>query len=101
MAKKKYPDIPSHIRVKPKRDYEVTYISNFKDEHQVGECRWEPPQIVIKASQSDTEKFSTFIHELIHLFAYEADVTLTESQVLKLEKVVLRAFRLNKWGVDK
>ena len=31
MARRKYPTIPSHIRITSKRDYEVTYIENFKD----------------------------------------------------------------------
>lgn len=97
MAKKKYPPIPSHIRLTAKRDYEVTYINNFKDPKQLGECRWEPPQIVIKTGQSDKENFSTVLHEIIHAVSFEEDINLTETQVLKLEKGLLRLLRLNKW----
>lgn len=96
MPKRKYPQIPSHVRLTPKRDYEVTYINNFKDPKQLGECRLEPPQIVIKADLPPKEKFSTFIHELIHAISFEEDINLTETQVLKLERGLLRVLRLNK-----
>jgi hypothetical protein len=97
MAKRKYPTVPSHIRITAKRDYEVTYINNFKDPIQLGECRWEPPQIVIKAGQCDKEMFSTVLHEVIHAISFEEDINLTEKQVLKFEKGILRVLKLNGW----
>jgi hypothetical protein len=98
MARRKYPAIPSHIRITAKRDYEVTYIDNFKDDpKQLGECRWNPPQIVVKADQPIGEKFSTVIHESIHALDFEEDIGLTERQVLKLERGIFRMLKLNGW----
>jgi hypothetical protein len=98
MARRKYPAIPSHIRITAKRDYEVTYIDNFKDDpKQLGECRWQPPQIVIKQEQPAGEKVSTCIHECIHSLDFELDIKLTETQVLKLERGIFRMLKLNGW----
>lgn len=98
MAKRKYPAIPSHIRITSKRDYEVTYIENFKDsDTQLGECRWEPPQIVVKVNQPAGEKVSTVLHEVIHAVDFEHDIGLTEKQVLKLERAFFRMLKLNGW----
>lgn len=98
MARRKYPDIPSHVRITARRDYEVTYIDTFKnDPEQLGECRLEPPQIVIKTEQPPGEKFSTFIHETIHALDFEDKIGLTEKQVLKLERGIFRMLKLNGW----
>lgn len=96
MPKKSYPVIPPHIRVTAKRDYEVVRIDEFKDGKTLGECRWEPPQIVVKNGQSEKETFSTTLHELLHALSFEYDIALTETQVLKLEKGLLRLLLLNK-----
>lgn len=96
MAKRKYPAIPSHVKTKSKRDYEVTFIDQFKDLKQLGECRQDPPQIVIKTGQSSKEEYSTFIHEVLHALSFDYDINLTESQVLKLEKALLNLLKLNK-----
>lgn len=97
MPRRKYPAIPSHVRVTSKRDYEVTYIDEFKDVEQQGECRMDPPQIVIKAGDPIGEKFSTFIHETIHALDFEDKISLTETQVLKLERGIFRMLKLNGW----
>lgn len=97
MAKRKYPPIPSHIRITSKRDYQVMYVDSFRDDEQLGECRWNPPQIVAKAGQSDKEIFSTILHESIHALDFEEDIGLTETQVLKLERGLLRMLKLNGW----
>lgn len=96
MAKHKYPAIPSHIKTKPKRDYEITFIDQFKDQKQLGECRQDPPQIVIKTGQSPKETYSTFIHETLHSLSFDYKINLTEKQVLLLEKALLNFLRLNK-----
>lgn len=97
MAGKKYPPVPPRIRATSKKDYEVVFIDEFADGKTLGECRWEPPQIVLKTGQSPKETFSTFVHEVIHMFAHEAGITLTETQVLKAEAYFLKLARLNKW----
>lgn len=97
MAKYKYPPIPSHIRITSKRDYQVMYVDSFKDVEQLGECRWQPPQIVAKAGQSDKEIFSTILHEAVHALDFEDEIGLTEAQVIKLERGLLRMLKLNKW----
>ncbi len=100
MGRKKhqYPPVPSHIRITSKRDYEVTYIDQFKnDPEQQGECRKDPPQIVIKASDPEGERFSSFIHETIHALDFEDDIKLTEKQVIKLERGIFRILKLNGW----
>jgi hypothetical protein len=94
MAKRPAP-IPSRVRINRKRTYEIVHIDSFKDEEQLGEARHEPPQIVIKRGQSSSEELSTIIHEIFHSFDFEEDIKLTESQVLKLEKSMVRLFRLN------
>lgn len=94
---KKYPPIPPHIKVSTKKSYEVLHIEDFKDGLTYGECRFDPPQIVLKKGLAPKEEFSTFIHELLHMASFEADAGLTETQVLKLEKVILKMLVANKW----
>ena len=99
MAKKKLKDlIPSTTRITSKVSYEVVFIDNFPDEKQVGECRQNPSQIVIKNGESDTETWATYIHEVLHAlsFEYGEKNPLTETQVLWLEKAVKNFIRLNK-----
>ena len=90
----KYPSIPSHVRVTAKRTYEVVHIEEFKGQF-LGECRFDPPQIVLKKGQTPKEEFSTFIHELCHAISEEYKVGLTEKQVLALEKGLLNFLKLN------
>ena len=96
MAKPKV-KIPPRVRVTAKRDYEVLFVDDFKDGKTLGECRYDPPQIVIKTGQSDRETIKTFIHEMVHAIDAETGVGLTETQVRKLEEGIYRAMRLNKW----
>lgn len=94
---RKYPPTPPRLFVNAKKSYEVVHIESFKDERVVGECRPEPPQIVLKKGQTPKEEFSTLIHEVCHMLSFEGDVNLTETQVLKLEKVVLKFLTANKF----
>lgn len=97
MARRKYPEIPSSIKINAKKIYEVLHIDEFAHGDYLGECRFEPAQIVIKKGQSPKEEFSTFLHEVIHMISEEAKVPLTEKQVLRLEKFVLKLLIVNNW----
>lgn len=99
MAKKKLKElIPSKVRITSKVSYEIVFIDAFPLEKQVGECRYEAKQIVLKNGQSDTETWSTFLHETLHAmsFEYGMKAQLTETQTLWLEKAIKNFLRLNK-----
>jgi hypothetical protein len=94
--KYKWPEIPAWARITSKRSYQVLFTDEFlKDHQQLGECRFEPPQIVIKNGQSELERFGTYAHEVIHAASEEFDIGLTESQVRKLEKALVTYMKLN------
>lgn len=97
MSKKVYPSIPPHIKLTSKRTYEVLHTEEFKGGKTLGECRFEPPQIVLKTGQSSKEEFSTTLHEILHAVAHEQDINLTEPQVLALERGLMKVLILNKW----
>lgn len=97
MAKRKYPTFPSHIRITPKKDYQIVYIDEFKDVEQLGECRFNPPQIIVKKGTPPKEEFGTICHEVAHAMSEEYDINLTENQVLRLEKAIVAVLRLNGW----
>jgi hypothetical protein len=95
MAKKKYPPIKPGYVVN-KRHYTVTFTDEIAGRPDVlGECHHEPPIILLKSKQSEKEVFSTLIHELVHVFDFEYDINLTETQVQKLEKAVIRFLNKN------
>lgn len=98
MSKKLLTLIPSQVRITSKVTYEVVWCDNFpNDEHQVGECRPDTKQIVIKTGQSPTEAFKTFLHEVLHAISLETDgMNLTEKQVRLLEDGLFRVGKLNK-----
>lgn len=74
------------------------FIDAFADLKQVGECRFDAKQIVLKNGESDTETWNTFIHETAHAWSFEygQEAPLTETQVLWLEKAMKNFLRLNK-----
>jgi len=90
--------IPSQVRINRKVAYEVLYTSEFlKDDKQLGECRPDHKQILIKNEQSDSEKFQTFIHEVLHAISFEnPKLNLTENQVQLLERGLFKILKLNK-----
>jgi len=96
MTKRKYPTVPSRIRVAAKKTYEIVDIESFADADILGECRYDLSQIVIKKGLSDKERFSTFIHEVIHMVSFENDANLTENQVLAMEHGLMKLLTLNK-----
>jgi hypothetical protein len=97
MPKKQFPPTPHLIKWSSKVVYEVVKIKDFKDGNTLGECRSEPPQIVLKEDQTAKAEFSCLIHEIFHLISFETDAKLTEDQVLKLEKGAMRLFKQNGW----
>lgn len=90
--------IPPTVRITRKVAYEVLFTDDFvKDRKQVGECRPDTKQIVIKNGQSDTESYKTYLHELFHALSFEyPEMNLTEKQVRLLEEAFYRYERLNK-----
>lgn len=96
MAKHLLKLIPSSVRITKDITYEVVFIDKFNDRKQVGECRPDVRQIVIKKGQSATETFKTFLHETFHAVSLETeDMELTERQVCKLEDGIFRVLKLN------
>lgn len=77
--------IPTHITFK-KSEYEVVWVTDFKDGNTFGETRFNPNQIAIKTGENDKETVHTFFHELLHAASEEYDIGLTEKQVRRLEK---------------
>lgn len=88
--------IPSHVRITKDITYEVVWLDDFIDKKQLGECRYNEKQIVIKKNQSNSESMSTFIHEALHAVSFETKgLNLTEGQVYKLERSLFRMLKLN------
>lgn len=89
--------IPNKVRITREATYEVLYTDAFlTDPAQFGECRYDPKQILMRNSQSDSEKVQTFIHEVLHAISFENDgLNLTEKQVMILERSLFRVFKLN------
>lgn len=89
--------IPARVRITQSVTYEVVFIDSFPDPKQVGECRPDSKQIVIKKGESPTETYKTFLHEVLHAMSLERDgMNLTEKQVRLLEDEVFRVLKLNK-----
>lgn len=90
--------IPSTIRITRKVNYEILWVDNFPNPKQVGECRFDPKQIVLKKNEPPVETLKSFIHELFHAFSFEyPGMNLTEKQVIMLEEAVYRFLKLNKF----
>lgn len=89
--------IPSRIRITRHISYEVVFTNEFlNDNSQLGECRYDTRQILIKNGQSPSEAFKTYIHEVLHAISFEVSgLKLTENQVSKLEHAIFRFLKLN------
>lgn len=79
-------NIPHVVKFGRKSAYEVMYVDSFADPTHLGQTRFDPKQIVIKNGQTDKQTVLTFFHEVLHAIAEETKITLTENQVLGLEK---------------
>lgn len=90
--------IPNKVRVTKNVTYEVLFTDEFlKDDKQLGECRPDTKQILLKNNQSSTEMMKTFLHEVFHAMSCEnKDLNLTETQVRILEESTFRVLKLNK-----
>lgn len=77
-----------HLVTFKRKSYEVCWIDNFKDEHVMGETRFNPRQIVIKNGLSDRETCLTYLHEVMHAVSHECGAELTETQVRVLENML-------------
>jgi len=88
--------IPARVRITREVTYEICYVDSFKDAKQVGECRFNEKQIVIKKGESSTETYKTYIHERLHAFSFEyPGMNLTEKQVRLLEEAEFKYQKLN------
>jgi len=87
--------IPSKVYITPKIFYSVLWVSEFKDETQVGECRANEKQIILKMNEDSKDTVSTFIHEVVHAQNFEYNIKLTERQVIALEHAELNRRILN------
>lgn len=97
MSKKLLKLIPSRVQITNKVSYEVLWIKEFKDASQMGECRPDTKQILIKEGLTPTEAYKTYVHELFHSFSFEyPEMVLTERQVGQLEEAYYRYQKLNK-----
>lgn len=80
--------IPNKVQVSSGVVYEILWVDEFIDNTNVGECRYDQQQVVLKKGLSHKQTLETYIHELLHLFSHEYGVDLSEQDVLKLEKII-------------
>jgi hypothetical protein len=93
----KLPKIPSHIKIKNKVVYEIVWVDSFKDEDVLGECRPEQRQIALKNGMSEKQTWATFLHEILHCFQFERDVSISHKHIYELEEAIYYALFHNKW----
>lgn len=86
--KKLSKSIPHRVQLGSKSWYEVLWVDDFKDGKTLGETRFDPKQIVLMKNQSPKMTVVTFLHEITHALAHEAEVELTETEVLAFEKTL-------------
>jgi hypothetical protein len=77
----------------------VSYdVYRFKSDNLDGKCTKEDRAIYLREGMSAKDDETTLIHECVHIFDFEQEIGLTETQVLKLEKALVSWLRLNrKW----
>jgi hypothetical protein len=95
--KKLRKNIPNKVRVKARHHYEVLWSDEFWWDDKTGKKTFgitrtyadnkiSPDQILLNKKQSDKETLHTYFHEFIHGLSEHYDLSLTESQVEKLEQ---------------
>ena len=87
--------IPPRIRITPKATYEIVWIDGFVKKDQVGECRYEEKQIVIKKGISEKEQIDTLIHEFLHAWEFEYKIKISHKAVYQLETAITNFFKIN------
>ena len=91
--------IPSAVKIKNKVIYEIVWIDQFKNEHTMGECRYDSKQIAIKNDQSEREKYKTFIHETLHAICEERGIKISHRAIYQLEDALFYILFHNDWKV--
>lgn len=82
-------NIPSKVKTAPRKSFEVLWSAGICDTQSnkvFGRTEFEPNRIILNTEQSDKEAVLTTWHEFIHALDHDHDISLTEAQVLKLEK---------------
>ena len=80
-------------------NYKIKYEKEIDQGKLLGECTFYPKK-EIRVSTSDKNMESTLIHEIIHAFAYEYDIPLSEKKVLRLERAIFRLLKKNNWKLS-
>lgn len=95
-------NIPTKIKIAPKREYEILHIKDFHGVEQYGETRFDTNQIILKTGLSPKLMTETYWHEILHAISEAYNIGLTEEQVLNLEaayttirRVILKLEGLN------
>jgi len=88
---------PSTIRITSRITYNVVYSDIINDDPSFeGLCDADTHTIFIRSNLTPRQKFSTFLHEVIHAISYHnPGPTITEKQTLKLEAGIDKVLRLN------
>jgi len=92
--------IPPWLQVGKDRWFEVLYTKEFREGH-VGETRPDSNQIIIQMGHTPKYTIETYLHELLHAISDEHDVSLTEGQIMKLEKAFTYILRKNNVFISK
>lgn len=78
--------IPNKVLIKNKVWYHIYWTDKFDDD-TIGITESDKRHIVIKKGMSDQLTVVTYLHECLHAFSDENEIKLTESQILKMEKM--------------
>ena len=88
---------PSKVRITAKQAYEVVWVDEFVNPENVGECRLNSKQIVLKKGENKLETESTFLHELLHCIEFEYKLKIPHQVIYDLEGPLLKVLKLNGW----
>lgn len=86
------------LKIKNKCEYELVFVSSFKDADTMGECRFDFKQIAIKKGLTKRARVKTIIHEILHAIAYERGINLPHNSIYKLEDAILYLVKSNDLG---
>jgi putative protein kinase ArgK-like GTPase of G3E family len=89
--KKKVRNIPAKVQIASKVWYDITWQKEIVDtvgNHLCGFTDLNNKIITIKMDMSPKLTVETFMHECFHAFSEEFELSLTENQVLGMEKMV-------------
>lgn len=89
---KLHSNIPNKLRTKARTHFDVLWQDNLHDRSGAkcyGITEFNPNQIKVCTAMSEKEAVLTVWHEYLHAMSDSYEVTLTESEVRKLEKSFL------------